>query len=138
MNIIHLAILIGGTVIGAIFNYLLNRAPGSEPEDYRIGPAELNITCDCAFNPLIISGIATLVVAISSGVFDSRMELYLAGLFVFSIITIAGIIGRRRRHEEWRELEEVFSRALVTSHIHSPIDSPPDIFYDEDDDSDYY
>lgn len=138
MNIIYLAILIGGTLIGAIFNYLLNRAPGSEPEDYRIGPAELNITCDCTFNPIIISGIAILIIASSSGIFDNRIELYLAGVIVFTVITIAGILGRKRRHAEWRELEAVFSRALLASHIHSPIDSSPDIFYDDEDDSDYY
>jgi hypothetical protein len=122
----------------AFFNYFLNHAPGSDPEDFQVGPAELGVSCDCFLIPMVIGGIAALALSISSGMFDSREELYVVGLFAFSLITIAGYLGRRRRYREWGELRDVFDRAIPTSTIRRPVDSPVDIRYefeDEDEDS---
>ncbi len=139
MNIFLLVILAIGTTIGTIFNYFLNRAPGSEPEDYQIGPPAFNISCDCAFIPLIISGIAVLIIATSPRVFANRNEMYITGLVVFFIITMAGFIGRRRRHQEWKELQDIFERAVVMPHIQMELEEFDDMLHrDDDDDMDYY
>ena len=51
-------ILVIGSILAIIFNYFLNRAPGSDPEDFVIGPQELGIKCDCFLNTIIVAGIA--------------------------------------------------------------------------------
>ncbi len=132
------AIALAGTAIVAMFNYMLNRASGSDPDDFKVGPSELDITCDCFLNPLIIAGIAVLVLALSSGSFADRFELFMLGFLVFFTISLAGIIGRRRRYREWHELRDLFDRAIPTSKIRRPLDNLPDLSFDvEDDDEDY-
>ncbi|UCE09419.1 MAG: hypothetical protein JSW61_10655 [Candidatus Thorarchaeota archaeon] len=129
-----------GLSIGALafLNYLLNHAPGSDPEDFQLGPAELGVSCDCFLIPMVLGGIAVLGLSISSGAFDSREELYIVGIVAFSIITLAGYIGRRRRYREWRELRRIFERAVPTSTIHRPVDNPVDIQYEFDDEEEDY
>ncbi len=104
--------LIVGVTLAAAFNYLLNRAPGSVPEDYTIGPPNMEIRCDCCLNPLIVGGIFVIALAIMSSSFESRTELYLVGLISFIIVTIAGILGRRRRYEDWKELGDILERVV--------------------------
>ncbi len=104
--------LIVGVTLAAAFNYLLNRAPGSVPEDYTIGPPSMEIRCDCCLNPLIVGGIFVIALAIMSSSFESRTELYVVGLISFIIVTIAGILGRRRRYEDWKELGDILERVV--------------------------
>ncbi len=136
LDLLIWAIVIVGTLVATAFNYILNLAPGSDPEDFRVGPSELNITCDCSLNVLIVGGIVILALSAASGVFDSRMELYFVGGISFAVITIAGIIGRRKRHREWRELRKVISRAIPKSpYYRAPVDI---VFDDEEDEEDYF
>ena len=121
-------------LLSAVFNYYLNLAPGSDPEDFQVGPAQLNLTCDCSLNVLIIGGIVVLALSAGSGIFDSRLELYIIGIVAFSVITIAGFIGRRRRHQEWKELHRAISRAVPASSFLGFQRGPVDIPYDDEDD----
>jgi len=104
-----LAVAIGVTGL-SIFNYYLNLAPGSEPEDFNVA-SEIPIRCDCFLSTIILGGIAALCVAISSFAF-TREELYAVGIAAFAIVTAAGIVGRRRRHMMWDEMHGVFRRAV--------------------------
>ncbi|MFW9794620.1 MAG: hypothetical protein ACFFEE_09980, partial [Candidatus Thorarchaeota archaeon] len=115
MDLIIWAIVIAGTLMAAAFNYVLNLAPGSDPEDFQVGPTELNITCDCSLNVLIVGAIVILALSAASGLFSSRIELYIVGGVAFFVITIAGIIGRRKRHREWKELHKAIKRAVPSS-----------------------
>jgi len=136
LDLLIWAIVIVGTLVATAFNYILNLAPGSDPEDFRVGPSELNITCDCSLNVLIVGGIVILALSAASGVFDSRMELYFVGGISFAVITIAGIIGRRKRHREWRELRKAIGRAIPSSpYYRAPVDI---VFDDEEDEEDYF
>jgi hypothetical protein len=104
--------LIIGVTLAAAFNYILNRAPGSVPEDYAIGPPGMEVRCDCCLNPLIVGGILVIALAIMSSSFESRTELYVVGLISFIIVSVAGILGRRRRYADWKDLGDVLERVV--------------------------
>ncbi|MHA2078093.1 MAG: hypothetical protein ACXABM_06765 [Candidatus Thorarchaeota archaeon] len=132
MDLLTWVVIIIGTLLAAAFNYVLNLAPGSDPEDFRVGPQEMNITCDCPINILIIGGIVVLALSAVTGVFSTREELYLVGGITFTVITIAGLIGRRRRHREWKELRRAIRRAVPGSYTDYR-SAPMDIVFEEDD-----
>lgn len=134
MDLIIWAIIIAGSLVAAAFNYILNRAPGSDPEDFQVGPSEMNITCDCSLNVLIIGGIMILALSAASALFASRMELYLVGGVSFAVITLAGLIGRRRRHREWKELNKAIKRAVFGSQYSGFRRAPVDILFEDDED----
>ena len=128
-------VIVVGVLIAALFNYILNRAPGSDPEDFQVGPPQLGIRCDCFLNTLIIGSILVLALSASSYIFETRTELHIVGFIAFTVITAAGIYGRIIRHREWRELGEILERAVP---------KPPDRLYPEsfdivieDDDEEY-
>lgn len=123
-------ILIAGTVVASLFNYILNRAPGSDPEDFQVGPQELGITCDCFLNTLIVGIIVGLAIAASSSIFASMEEFFVVLAAVFIIITIAGLFGRRRRYQEWNEMSRVFKRAVASRSGFYP--GPVDVLFDDD------
>jgi len=128
-------IIIVGLLIAALFNYILNRAPGSDPEDFQVGPPQLRIRCDCFLNTLIIGSILVLALSASSYIFETRTELHIVGFIAFAIITAAGIYGRIIRHREWRELGEILERAVP-----KPPDRPYPESFDisiEDEDEEY-
>jgi hypothetical protein len=136
MEILTLAILIIVISALALFNYYLNLAPGTDPEDFNVGPQGLNITCDCYLNTLILGGILVIALGAGSGMFESRTELYISGIIAFTVVTIAGVIGRRRRYREWEELDKVVRRAIPKKHLMTQNRTPVDIIFDDDDD--YY
>jgi hypothetical protein len=125
--------LIVGVALLALFNYYMNLAPGSDPEDFIIGPKEVGIQCDCMINSLILAGIAVVAISASAAAFDSRLELYLAGGIAFFVITAAGLMGRKRRHHEWKELRKVIHRAVPGVHPLSGRRSPVDIVFEDPD-----
>jgi hypothetical protein len=129
------ALVIIGTLLAAAFNYILNLASGSDPEDFKVGPTEMNITCDCPINILIIGGIMILALSAVSGVFASREEMYIVGGISFAVITIAGYIGRRRRYREWKELRKAIRRAIPGSYADIR-KAPVDLMFEEDDEDD--
>jgi hypothetical protein len=133
---VTLIILSVGTALAAVFNYFLNRAPGSEPEDFEIGPSGMAIRCDCFLNTLIIASIVILALALSSAAFSSRMELFASGALAFAAITLAGVIGRRRRHNEWREIEDILQRVVPDEYLGDSGEGLLDIS-SEDDEEDY-
>ena len=134
LDLIIWALLIVGTLLAAAFNYILNHASGADPEDFQIGPSEMNITCDCPINVLIIGGIMILALSAVSGVFSSRIELYIVGGVSFAVITIAGFIGRRKRHREWKELRKAIRRSVPSQQYSGFRRAPVDISFEEDDD----
>lgn len=136
MELLILAILTVAVSTLALFNYYLNLAPGSDPEDFNIGPPELNITCDCYLNTLIIGGVLVIAFAAASGIFESRTELYASGIIAFTVITLAGIIGRRRRYREWKEFDKVIRRAIPRKHLLTQNRTPIDIIFDDEDEDD--
>ncbi len=128
-------IIVVGVLIATLFNYILNRAPGSDPEDFQVGPPQIGIRCDCVLNTLIIGSILVLALSASSYVFETRTELYIVGFIAFTIITAAGVYGRIIRHREWRELGEILERAVP-----KPPDRPYPESFDipiEDEDEEY-
>jgi len=133
---VTLIILSVGTALAAVFNYFLNRAPGSEPEDFDFGPSGTTIRCDCFLNTLIIASIVILALALSSAAFSSRMELFASGALAFAAITLAGVIGRRRRHNEWMEIEDILQRVVPDEYLGDSGEGLLDISF-EDDDEDY-
>ncbi|MFW9788687.1 MAG: hypothetical protein ACFFE1_13490 [Candidatus Thorarchaeota archaeon] len=141
MDVLTWLVLLVVILLVAVFNYYMNLAPGTDPEDFQVGPPQLGITCDCSLTVLIIGGIVVLALSAVSGIFETRLELYLVGLFAFSLITIAGFIGRRKRHQEWRELRKAIQRAVPNTSIFGFRRAPMDIAFEEDDDedsNDYY
>jgi hypothetical protein len=130
-----LVLIIAGIFILAIFNYYLNLAPGSDPDDFALGPPQMNITCDCYLNTLILGGIMVIAFSAASTLFASRWELYFFGGIAFAVVTIAGIIGRRKRHAEWKEDEQVILRAIQKSPFSRGRPGPVDILFDDEDDS---
>ncbi|MHA1907395.1 MAG: hypothetical protein ACW98Y_08880 [Candidatus Thorarchaeota archaeon] len=114
MDLIVGVFLVLGTILAVIFNYYLNRAPGSDPEDFVVGPDELGLKCDCFLNTVIVAGIAAFAVSVSSTAFESRLELYIIAITVFVIVTIAGIIGRRHRYNDWKEMADIIKRSVPT------------------------
>jgi hypothetical protein len=129
--------MMAGITILAIFNYYLNLAPGSDPDDFIIGPPQLNLTCDCYLNTLILGGILVIAFSAASSFFASRIELYLFGGIAFAIVTLAGIIGRRKRYAEWKEDQKVIRRAIRKASPFGGRRGPIDIIFDEDDEDDY-
>ncbi|MDF1541440.1 MAG: hypothetical protein P1Q69_21250, partial [Candidatus Thorarchaeota archaeon] len=115
MDLMIAIILVIGTITATIFNYFLNLAPGSDPEDFQIGPEELGLRCDCYLNTVIIAGIAVIGIASFSGTFENRLEFYAIAVIVFAVVTLAGIIGRRQRYSDWNELSQVIRRAVPTA-----------------------
>jgi hypothetical protein len=138
METLIFAILALVVSVLALFNYYLNLAPGTDPEDFSIGPQELNITCDCYLNTLILGGILVIALGAGSGLFESRTELYISGIIAFVLVTIAGIIGRRRRHREWEEFDKIVRRAIPKKHFMLQNRTPVDIIFDDEDDEDEY
>jgi hypothetical protein len=114
VDIVSLLWILLGISLGSIFNYFLNRAPGADPDDFQItvGSTNTGITCDCFLNTLIISAITAVLIVLSSGLFDSTIELLYTGAASFIFVWLAGIIGRMKRHAEWKELDEVVRRAV--------------------------
>lgn len=141
MELLALALIVVAVSFLAVFNYYLNLAPGADPEDFRIGPQQLNLTCDCYLNPLIVGGILVIAFSAGSGMFESRPELFLTGIISFSVVTAAGVIGRRKRYNEWKEFDKVIRRAIPKANLTTPYRSPVDILFDdeeEDEDEDDY
>lgn len=124
-------------LLASVFNYYLNLAPGSDPEDFQVGPPQLGITCDCSINILIIGGIVVLALSAASGAFDTRLELYIVGIAAFSLITVAGFIGRRRRHKEWRELRKAIERSVPKTSIFGFDRAPMDIVFEDDEEDEF-
>lgn len=137
LDILTWTILIVVILLATAFNYYLNLAPGADPEDFQVGPRQLGITCDCSLNVLIIGGIVVLALSAVSGLFDSRMELYLVGVLSFSLITAAGLIGRRRRHRDWRELRKAIERSVPGSTLFTFQRPSIDIIFEDDEDEDF-
>ncbi len=132
MDIITGALIIIGTLLAAVFNYYLNRAPGSDPEDFQLGPPELNITCDCYLNTIIVSAVAVVALMTASAHFSSIWEMVLFGSVVFIVITLAGVLGRHHRYQEWKLLTRAIFRAVPTVSKKRP--GSIDLSFDEDDD----
>ncbi len=130
MDIGTVLVLTIGVLLATTFNYYLNRAPGSDPEDFRMGPPELGITCDCYLNTLIVSAIAVVAVLSMSTAFDSIWEIVIVGTIVFFTITLAGIIGRHHRYKDWNSMARVLVRAVPSVSESRP--SSTDLFFDED------
>lgn len=133
MDPVILITILTGTALAGIFNYVLNRAPGSEPEDFEFGPGGMTIRCDCFLNTLIIAAIALLALALSSAAFSSRLELYATGALAFVAITLAGIFGRRRRHHEWIEMEDVLERVVPDGYLDETQEGLVGLSFDDDD-----
>ncbi len=142
MDALTVALVSIGVAVAALINYYLNRAHGSDPDDFSIGPPQLGIRCDCIFNILVLGGIVVIALAVSSSIFSTRSELYVIGISAFCVITAAGYLGRRRRYQEWQEMAKVFKRALPDSSFSYSSDrqqaglSFDDYAYDDDDDED--
>ncbi|MGY5881455.1 MAG: hypothetical protein RTV31_14480 [Candidatus Thorarchaeota archaeon] len=137
MDPLLLVIIIAGIFVLAVFNYYLNLAPGSDPDDFAVGPPQLNVTCDCYLNTLILGGIMVIAFSAVSSIFSSRLELYFFGGIAFAVVTIAGIIGRRKRHAEWKEDEQVIRRAIQKTQFGKVRDGAVDILFDEEDEDKY-
>ena len=137
LDILTWTILVVAVLLSSAFNYYLNLAPGADPEDFQVGPPQLGITCDCSFNVLIVGGIMVLALSALSGVFTSRLELYIVGIIAFSLITASGFIGRRRRHQEWKELRKAIERAVPSSSFFGLRRAPVDIVFEDDEDEDF-
>jgi hypothetical protein len=131
MDMLTGVLLVVGVTFVALFNYYLNKAPGSEPEDFRVGPAELGITCDCYLNTVIVSAIAVIAIIANAGAFSSITELVAAGATAFVIITLAGVIGRRHRYRDWYHMKRVLIRSVPSVSEGRP--SSVDISFDDDD-----
>lgn len=134
LNLLAWAILVVAVLLSSAFNYLLNRAPGADPEDFRVGPPQLGITCDCSLNVLVIGAIMVLALSSVSDLFITRLELYSVGIISFAAITAAGLIGRRRRHKDWEELRRTIERAVPASSFYGLGRAPIDIAFDDDED----
>lgn len=135
MDVVTWALLIGTIAAIAYFNFYLNLASGADPEDFRIGPPQLNMTCDCYLNTIILGGILVLGLSTISSIFSSRIELFITGGIAFVIVTLAGILGRKKRYEKWNELNEVIQRAVPRAHLMQGYRSPIDIVFEDDEDN---
>ena len=129
-------LIAAGVVVVSWFNYILNRAPGSDPDDFLIGPEGMQLQCDCFLNTMIVGGIFVVAVAIASSAFTSRTELYLIGIIAYVLITAAGVYGRRQRYNEWKELDGVLQRAVPKAPRRAFDRDRLDIFFEEDDEDD--
>jgi hypothetical protein len=137
LDVLTWIVLVVAVLLSTAFNYYLNLAPGSDPEDFRVGPPQLGITCDCSINALIIGGIVVLALSAVSDVFSSRLELYIVGIVSFSLITAAGFIGRHQRHHDWKELHRAIERAVPSSYYPSFDRAPVDISFDDEDEDEF-
>ena len=137
MDLLTWTVIVVVVLLTSAFNYYLNLAPGADPEDFQVGPTQLGITCDCSLNILIIGGIVVLALSAVSGLFSSRLELYIIGIVAFSLITIAGFIGRRRRHREWNELRRAIERAVPSTSFLGFKRTPVDIAFEDEDDEEF-
>ncbi|TFG11723.1 hypothetical protein EU537_11555 [Candidatus Thorarchaeota archaeon] len=135
MNPLFVVIIALGVLAAAIFNYYLNWAPGADPDDFRVGPPQSGVTCDCFVNTLILGTVVVAGLMVVSSIFDDRLHLYFSGLVSFIAVTTAGILGRRKRYKEWRELEGLFKRVIPTRN-RFPKSSTDSLFreFEEDDD----
>jgi hypothetical protein len=138
LDSVLLVVVLVSVCIIALFNYYLNLAPGSDPDDFAVGPAELNITCDCSLNTLILGGILVIAFSAISSMFSSRLELYFVGTISFIVVTAAGLFGRRKRHAEWKEDEKVIRRAIQKAPFGNYGRDYVDVVFDEEDDDDRY
>ncbi|TFG99248.1 hypothetical protein E4H12_03445 [Candidatus Thorarchaeota archaeon] len=136
MEPLTLVLVIAGVIVLAIFNYYLNLAPGSDPDDFALGPPQLNLTCDCYLNTMILGGIMVIAFSAGSTLFDSRIELYFFGGLAFATVTVAGIVGRRKRHAEWKEDEQVIRRAIQKSPFGQAGRSLVDTTYNDEEEDD--
>ena len=77
-----------------------------------------------------------MVLALSSvsDLFATRLELYAVGALSFGVITVAGLIGRRRRHKEWEELRKTIERVVPASTFLDLGRAPIDIAFEDDED----
>ena len=137
LDLLTWIVLIVVVLLALAFNYYLNLAPGADPEDFQVGPPQLGFSCDCSLNVLIIGGIVVLALSAASGLFDSRLELYIVGIVAFSLITIAGFIGRRRRHSEWKELQRVIERAVPSTSFLGFKKAPVEITFEDEDEDEF-
>jgi uncharacterized membrane protein HdeD (DUF308 family) len=64
---------------------------------------------------MIVGGIVVVALAIMSSVFASRTEMYIVGILAYIVITLAGVYGRKKRHEDWRELDGILKRSVPRS-----------------------
>ncbi|MCK5152554.1 MAG: hypothetical protein KAQ65_11960 [Candidatus Thorarchaeota archaeon] len=131
MDLIFGVILVIGTILAIVFNYYLNKAPGSDPEDFKIGPEKLGLKCDCYLNTIIVAGIAALAVSAASTSFDTRLDFYIIAIAVFAFVTLAGIIGRRHRYRDWKEMAHILKRSVPTM-VDRPTGSVDYVFDDDD------
>ncbi|RDE10800.1 MAG: hypothetical protein C4K47_10880 [Candidatus Thorarchaeota archaeon] len=136
MDPVALVIVLTGISLAGLFNYILNRAAGAEPEDFEIGPNGMGIRCDCFMNVIIIAAIAVLAMALSSAAFSSRLELYVTATLAFVAIALSGLLGRRRRYNEWREMEDILERVVPGDYLDMTEEDMVDVRSD-DDDEDY-
>jgi hypothetical protein len=137
LDLLTWIVLVVAVLLTSAFNYYLNLAPGADPEDFQVGPPQLGITCDCSLNVLIIGGIMVIALGAISGLFSTRVELYIIGLISFSLITISGFIGRHRRHKEWRELRKSIERAVPSSSFLGVRRAPVDIAFEDEDEDEF-
>ncbi|MHA2118290.1 MAG: hypothetical protein ACW98J_05165 [Candidatus Thorarchaeota archaeon] len=128
--------IVGGVLFASWFNYILNRAPGSDPDDFLIGPKALEIRCDCFINTMIVGGIVVLAMAIMPSAFVTRIEMYIVGIVAYIIITLAGAYGRKKRHEDWRELNGILKRSVPQSRNPVRRDRLDMLFRDYDEEED--
>ena len=132
LNIVLIVTVVSGILVAAIINYYLNLAPGSNPNDFQVGPDELGITCDCYLNMLIISSIVVIALALSSYMFDSAIEVVVLAIVGFVVVTLAGYYGRRKRYHHWEDMEDMLDRVIPRGRIRHPIDDTIDLFFDDD------
>lgn len=135
MNLLDLLLWIAiflGVGLATILNYYLNWAPGSEPDDFNVGPPEMQLSCDCYLNTLIIGGIVAIALAVNSSLFASRIELYITAITAFFVVSAAGIVGRKRRYNEWKEIQQVIARAIPESGYERASSFSIDIEFTED------
>jgi hypothetical protein len=129
-------IVTAAVAVTSLFNYFLNRAPGSDPEDFLLGPQELGMSCDCFLNTLVVGSVVVVAIAAGAGAFATRNELFIAGALAFVIVTLAGILGRRRRHKEWDETHKAIRRAVPPSVVDPYQRSSIHLLFDEDEHED--
>jgi hypothetical protein len=86
---------------------------------------------------MIVGGIVVLALAIMSSAFASRTEMCLVGIVAYIIITLAGAYGRKKRHEEWRDLNGILNRSVPQSRNPARRDRLDMLFRDYDEEEDY-
>ncbi len=134
MDPVAIALVVVGTALAAVFNYYLNRAPGTEPDDFRIGPPELSLTCDCYLNTVVVGLVFAVFVVLLAPSIGPFVEAVSTALLCLLVITVAGVVGRRRRYREWRHLAELLDRVVVYGpHLHHDWDDETGLHRDDSD-----